>query len=141
MERPNDARDDGGEHILVVDDDPVIARLTSLKLRSSGYDVHALLNGEDAVAYIELGTPRVDLVIMDVHMPKMGGVEAVQRIRELEPSLPVIFSTGLGDSRVGLVAADDPSIDHIEKPYPYDQLLQRIRVLLDATRHPTRTGS
>ena len=140
MLRPNDARDDCGEHILVADDDPVIARLTSMKLESSGYDVHAVLSGEDAVAYIEQGSPRVHLVIMDVHMPKMGGVEAVKRIRELEPGIPVIFSTGFGDSRVGLVAADVPSVDHIEKPYPYNQLLQRIRALLDAARLPTRAG-
>jgi CheY-like chemotaxis protein len=129
-----------GHHILVAEDDAAIVRLTAHMLKSAGFTVHSVPNGEEAVDYIRHGQPQTHLVIMDVEMPKMGGIEAVEHIRTINRDLPVVFSTGLGDKGVDALIESDRAITQIHKPYHLDQLVSCIRELLDSSHVPADSG-
>jgi len=83
-----------GETILLVDDSKSWRESGMQLLESLGYHVFLAENGYDAVTVFNEHADKIDLAIMDIVMPKMGGVEAVHKIREINPDLPVIFATG-----------------------------------------------
>ena len=85
------------KHILVVDDDPLIARMYAHKMEIDGYDVDVASNGEDALAFVRKRKP--DLILLDVMMPKMNGVETLKALKEdgKTKNIPVIILTNLGD--------------------------------------------
>ncbi len=121
------------ERILVVDDDPRNRRLLDAMLRPEGYAVLEADSGEKTLELVGQGA--ADLVLLDVMMPGLDGVETCRRIRASagpERLLPVIFVTALGDrdSRVRgkAVGADD----YLAKPIDTSELLARVRNLLDA---------
>jgi two-component system cell cycle sensor histidine kinase/response regulator CckA len=122
-------RPGGQETILVVEDEEMIRRLVVRLLTARGYDVLAAPNGFEALEILERTDVSVDLLFVDVVMPGMRGPEFVRRARELDPSLRVLFTTGYelkpvdGESR-----GPDPVL---YKPYTADQLLPRLRELLD----------
>src|SRR3990167_3963647 len=81
--------------ILVVDDDPEIVTLLSKILLNEGYNVMDAQNGRKALRKVEKGG--IDLVILDLIMPEMGGIEVLKRLGDIAPKLPVIVLTGHGD--------------------------------------------
>ena len=78
-------------HILVVDDEPDIRRILHIMLEHQGYRVHEAINGRRAVEYIR-ENPDTDLILMDIMMPELGGVEASREIRSIS-SAPILFLT------------------------------------------------
>jgi PAS domain S-box-containing protein len=122
-------RPGGPERILVVEDEEMIRRLVVRLLTARGYDVLSAPNGFAALEILQRSNASVDLLFVDVVMPGMRGPEFVRRARELYPSLRVLFTTGYelkptdGESR-----GPDPVL---YKPYTPDQLLPRLRELLD----------
>jgi two-component system, cell cycle sensor histidine kinase and response regulator CckA len=122
-------RPGGQERILVVEDEEMIRRLVVRLLTARGYEVLSAPNGFEALDILKLSAGSVDLLFVDVVMPGMRGPEFVRRARELDPSLRVLFTTGYelkptdGESR-----GPDPVL---YKPYTPDQLLPRLRELLD----------
>ena len=114
-------------HVLVVDDDPKIRDLLRLYLVREGHRVTPAGDGESALAAARSGKP--DLVVLDVMLPGMDGVEVCRRLRE-ESSVPVILltaRTGDSDKVIGLDAGAD---DYVVKPFSPRELMARVRAQL-----------
>ena len=130
----------GGESLLVVDDDPFIARLLEIELRAAGYDVRVAADG--ALALEAARERRPDLVLADVMMPNMDGFELTRRLRQ-DPStatVSVIMLTARGLSADKLEGFAIGADDYIVKPFDTPELLARIRGVLRRSRD-TRTQS
>ncbi len=83
-----------GETILLVDDEEEIRRTYANILQVLGYRVISVCDGEEALGAFDASGDEIDLVVMDVVMPRLGGIEAVRIMRQQRPTLPVIFITG-----------------------------------------------
>ena len=122
------------EHVLVVDDDPDVARFVEVNLRSAGYNVSVASNGEEAMERaLEL---RPDLVLLDVMMPKMDGFEVAQRLRRdsrtSSSSIIMLTAKALSSDKVlGLSSGAD---DYIIKPFDPVELLARVKGTLRRAR-------
>lgn len=103
--------------ILLVDDEPEIRRLPSRHLQRLGYTVREAGNGEEAAAVATVDIP--DVVITDMSMPRMGGLELLETLRNIDPGLPVIVLTGHG-SLENVIAAmrRGAAFDYLLKPLP-----------------------
>ena len=108
-------------NILLVDDDDLILASVPSLLQILGHHVDAVDRGAKALAFLEAG-PDPDLVIMDVTMPDMGGVETLEHLRASKPLLPVLLSTGNVDASVEEVLARDPHTRVISKPFTLSQI-------------------
>ena len=117
--------------ILIADDDPQILRALRVTLSAKGYDVVIASDGQEAIAAAIDHRP--DLVMLDLGMPRLDGVEVIQAIRgwSAVPILVVSGRTGAGDKVDALDAGAD---DYVTKPFSIDELLARIRAL--TRRHP-----
>jgi DNA-binding response OmpR family regulator len=93
--------------ILLVDDDEGIQLLYREELEEDGYEVHSALTGEDALQKLMIVSP--DLVILDIKMPGMSGIEVLRQIKGKNPKMPVIFNTGYNEYKqvIGSWASDD----------------------------------
>lgn len=116
-----------GARILVVDDEPQIRRSLQIGLESKGYAVEAVDSGPAAISSFYNRHP--DLMIVDVLMPGMNGVEVVRRIRE-SSVVPIIVLSVLGDERHKVDALEGGADDYITKPFGMEELLARIHSLL-----------
>ncbi len=127
----------GPERILVVDDEPVVLAYTGRLLRDAGYDVVEASDGERALAAFRAARAAghdIDLVLTDVVMPSQGGRALGEALAELDPTLPVVYTSGYTSDEVmrrGLLAQ---GADFIPKPFRADELLPRIRSRLDQFR-------
>lgn len=121
-----------GEIILAVEDEPYIRRLLKKQLEGSGYAVVTAEDGERALAILNSGTPRVDLLFSDVVLPGISGVELSVTARQARPDLPVLLTSGHADA----LTADDLKdsagnvLPFLRKPYEPDDLLKRLRAIL-----------
>jgi CheY-like chemotaxis protein len=119
-----------GETILFVDDEPPLRRLASRILGRNGYEVLLAPDGAEALAVFHAEIEAIDLVIVDLTMPRMSGVEVVQSLREIRPDVRIILSTGhIGDE--ARTVEQLQSVTVLPKPYTVDQLLGTVRRLLD----------
>ena len=124
----------GGESLLVVDDDPFIARLLEIELRAAGYDVRVASDGAQALAAAQERCP--DLVLADVMMPNMDGFELTRRLRQ-DPrtaAVSIIMLTARGLSADKLEGFAIGADDYIVKPFDTPELLARIRGVLRRSR-------
>ncbi len=118
-------------HILLVDDDDLLRRSLSFGLQRAGYRVSTAAMAEDALALSQQDVP--DLVLLDIGLPGMDGLDALREFRE-KYGVPVIFLTGRRremDQVVGLELGAD---DYVTKPFDKDILLARIKALLRRTQ-------
>ena len=118
--------------ILVVDDEAEIRRSVRMILEYDGYDVLEASSGPEGVALAEKEAP--DLVFLDVKMPGMDGLEALQRIRAVNDTLPVVIISGHGTVSTAVEATKAGAFDFIEKPLASERVLVTIRNALDQTR-------
>jgi two-component system, OmpR family, KDP operon response regulator KdpE len=113
--------------ILVVDDEPQIRRVMRTTLSSHGYVIREATTGEEAVDAVRKERP--DLILLDVNMPGIGGVEAAREIREMCDA-PIIMLTVRNAERDKVVALDAGADDYVVKPFGIEELLARIRAAL-----------
>ncbi len=116
------------KRILIVEDDPAISRSFSLFLRHKGYEVECAVNGMDGMT--QLQGQEFDLVVTDVMMPKMNGLQFLEAIKELRPNLPVIMVTGFTDLQTAITAMKNGAMDFVTKPFRYEQLENTIAGIL-----------
>ena len=119
--------------ILVVDDDPQIRRVMRATLSARGYEVAAARTGEEALD--QLRSETYDLVLLDVNMPGMGGIEACRLIRSTS-EIAIIMLTVSTSEKDKVDALDAGADDYITKPFSTPELLARIRASLRRLPHP-----
>jgi PAS domain S-box-containing protein len=124
----------GTETILLVDDDVLVLDLAETVLDQSGYTVITALNGLDAVKIFSENREMIDLVILDVIMPKMNGKEALAEIRKIRPDIKAIFISGYTTDIIHSRGMLDESMEFIAKPLRPINLLQKVREVLDGTK-------
>jgi two-component system KDP operon response regulator KdpE len=116
-----------GSKVLVVDDEPQITRVLRTVLTSQGYRVRTAAEGESALTNFKEWSP--DLVITDLYMPHMDGLELCRRLRD-GSSVPIIVLSVKGEERTKVEALDLGADDYITKPFGADELLARVRAAL-----------
>ena len=104
---------------MVVDDDPGINRLLQVRLRNLGYTVTSATNGEEALAALERSTP--DLMLLDVSMPGVGGLEVLDEVRARRLDVAVVMTTAFGSERVAIEALRRGADDYLRKPFEPDE--------------------
>jgi two-component system response regulator MprA len=117
--------------VLVVDDEPAVRDALERALRSQGYAVSTAVDGRDGLDRLEAEPP--DLVVLDILMPRLDGLEACRELRASGDRTPVLMLTArdaVGDRVEGLDAGAD---DYLVKPFALEELLARIRALLRRT--------
>ena len=117
--------------VLVVDDESVLAEMVSMALRYEGWDITTAGDGSSAIAAAR--TARPDVVVLDVMLPDMSGLDVLRRLREQNPRLPVLLLTAkdaLEDRIAGLTAGGD---DYVTKPFSIEEVVLRLRGLLRRT--------
>ena len=115
--------------ILVVDDELGIRDLLSYELSSHGYEVLTAVNGEDALEKIK--KEKFNLVISDIKMPRMGGLEMLAAIKKIDPDIEVIMSTGYGTIETAVSAMKMGAYDFVQKPCNLDEVFSIIEKALE----------
>ena len=121
------------KNILLVDDDPLVIRMYQNKLTKDGYIVNTASNGEEAL--IQIMKKKPDLILLDVMMPKMNGVETLKRLKAEEKTemIPVIILTNLGDDPEDVEAAKKlRALDYLVKAnITLKQLSERVKKAIE----------
>ncbi|MBR0171176.1 MAG: response regulator transcription factor [Lachnospiraceae bacterium] len=121
-------------HILIVEDEEKLARFLELELTHEGYTVEKAGNGPDAVGAVSRGMEgegqAFDLVLLDVMLPGINGMEVLRRIKQSEDAPPVIMLTARDQVMDKVAGLDAGAVDYITKPFAIEELLARIRVAL-----------
>ena len=116
---------------MVVDDEPQITRVLRTSLSSHGYDIRVANDGETALEIMKDWSP--DLVITDLAMPNMDGLELCRRLRT-KTKIPIIVLSVRGEERTKVKALDAGADDYVTKPFGMEELLARVRANLRRTR-------
>lgn len=121
----------GTERILVVDDEEQVRRLLVRGLRQGDYEVIEAAGAQEAIAMLEQENGQVQLVVTDIAMPVMNGVELADRIRTTWPALPVLFVSGHPYDGVGFNQHGVDANRFLQKPFKVETLLAQVRKALD----------
>jgi DNA-binding response OmpR family regulator len=113
--------------ILVVDDDEVTLDFVELGLRYEGFEVARAVDGHDALKAVE--RRRMDLIVLDLNLPSVDGVEVCQRIRERDDT-PIIMLTARADVDERVAGLEAGADDYLPKPFKFKELLARVRAVL-----------
>jgi PAS domain S-box-containing protein len=130
------------ELVLVAEDEPALRALIVTSLTDLGYRVLVAKDGEEAVREFEARAGDIALAVLDVVMPRMGALEAYERMRRLRPDVNVLFTTGYapdGDRLVAVLAA--ARVPLLMKPFTVETLAERVRAAIDQPRRTTLTPS
>ena len=115
-------------HILLIEDDPRIREIVERGLGARGFSVTAAPDAESGIELV--GKLDVDLVLLDLLLPKMSGLEALEEIRAMKPKLPVIAVTALDDTGSKIGGLDAGADDYVTKPFAVEELAARVRARL-----------
>ena len=129
----------GNETIFIVEDNVQVRNLARLILVSAGYKVLEAVDGIDALKQFHLRKEEIDLVVMDVVMPRMGGKDVMERMRRDKPDIEIIFTSGYSASEIHTNFILEEGLEFIPKPYSTDVLRARVRAVLDGEQ--TRQSS
>jgi DNA-binding NtrC family response regulator len=111
--------------ILVVEDEESVRFILKQMLEMGGYSVEAANNGQEALEKLKSG--RFDMLVTDINMPIMNGVELFNKTREEFPGMPVIFVTAHGKDKIVIEAMKVGLADYIEKPFKMDYVLKTVQ--------------
>ena len=114
-------------HILLADDDVVLAEMLTEYLRGEGFEITLVHNGEDALA---ASKPPKDMIILDIMMPKMDGLEVLKAVRQTDNETPVIMLTARGDDIDRILGLELGADDYMPKPCNPRELLARVKAIL-----------
>jgi DNA-binding response OmpR family regulator len=119
-------------HILIVEDEPKISRVLQLELEYENYETKIANNGKDALRLMQ--EKEWDLVLLDIMIPELSGLEVLRRIRKTDKSTPIILLTARDAIHDKVSGLDLGANDYITKPFQIEELLARIRVHLRAPK-------
>ena len=117
-----------GAHILIVEDEEKLARFVELELSHEGYQISKSGNGREALRMAEKGS--FDLILLDILLPGLNGLEVLRRLQQEQILTPVILLTARDAVMDKVAGLDAGAIDYITKPFAIEELLARIRVAL-----------
>jgi two-component system OmpR family response regulator len=113
--------------VLVAEDDEGLRAVLERGLRESGYAVDAVEDGELALRYLD--TYEYEVAILDWRMPKVSGLEVIQRLRRRGSALPILMLTARDTARDRVIGLDEGADDYLVKPFHFAELLARVRAL------------
>ncbi len=125
------------KRVLIVDDEPRYLRLLEANLRTEGYEVVTARDGQQAIETFSIQP--IDLILLDIMMPRLDGFAACQRIREFS-SVPIIILTAKGEEQDRVRGLDLGADDYLVKPFSATELLARVRAVLRRAQAPTEAG-
>ncbi|MCQ6558648.1 response regulator transcription factor [Paenibacillus mendelii] len=118
--------------ILVVDDEPSISMLIEFNLKLAGFDVRCVYDGE---AVFDMLKPfRPDLIVLDLMLPKMDGIQVCQELRKQNNAVPIVMLTALQDLTDIIAGLDNGADDYMTKPFSPQELISRIQAILRRTK-------
>ncbi len=119
------------ERVLVIDDNPAIQKLVSVNLQARGYAVTIADTGEDALRLFSPG--EYDLILLDLILPGLGGIEVCTQIRQ-QCDVPIIVLSAREDEELKVRALDAGADDYVTKPFSHKELLARVRAVMRRAR-------
>lgn len=125
------------KRVLIVDDEPRYLRLLDANLRTEGYEVVTAHDGQQAIEVFS--AQPIDLILLDIMMPRLDGFSTCQRIREFS-SVPIIILTAKGDEQDRVRGLDLGADDYLVKPFSATELLARVRAVLRRAQLPSESG-
>lgn len=117
--------------ILIIDDEPYLPHQFARYLRKHGYEVSTAADGEAGLQ--ELSSNTIDLVLLDLRLPKLSGLEVLTQIRKLDPELPVVMLTAYGDVQTAVAAMKIGASDYLLKGFDLDELLLVVKRALETS--------
>ncbi len=120
----------GYERILLVEDEEHVRRITRRILEGNGYSVVEAADGEDAFQVFETDTQGFDLIVSDVVMPRVGGIQLIEEILSQKPEQKFLFISGYSEGKLVVQGHSGP-IDLVNKPFNSTELLEKVREILD----------
>ena len=124
----------GSETILLVEDSDPLRKLTQSFLESHGFRVHAAQNGEEALQVEAQHSGKIDLLLTDVVMPGMNGKALAERLLQKQSGMRVLYISGYTDSFIARHGALEPSTVLLHKPFTEEELIRKVREVLDIKR-------
>jgi two-component system KDP operon response regulator KdpE len=124
-------------HVLIVDDEPQLLRTLVLSLTQRGFEVSTAADGHTALQLAHTTAP--DLLLLDLGLPDLDGLDVIQRLRRDDPALPIIVLSARSGSNDKIVALDLGAVDYVTKPFDINELLARLRAVARrkaTTAHP-----
>ncbi|HQU86818.1 MAG TPA: response regulator, partial [Pyrinomonadaceae bacterium] len=124
----------GNETILVIEDEQMVRELTRQILEAEGYNVISAENGKAALDIVEKLKGEIELVVTDVIMPEMSGIEFSRKVKEIYPELPILFTSGYSDDHSFFEELRDVKAMFLSKPFVSATLIGKVREFLDMKR-------
>jgi len=124
--------------ILIVDDDLNVLQVLEARLQASGFQILRAENGQEAIRLLK--DNKIDLMISDMKMPGMSGMEVLDKARSLHPGLPIIFLTAYGTIPDAVKAVKAGAVDYLAKPFDGRELVFKLRKVLDESPRFTPEG-
>ena len=121
-----------GKRVLVIDNEEGICRMMEAVLGDAGYEVETRTRSSEAVE--EFAPSRWDLVISDVKMPGLNGLEVLEKIKEKDPAVPVVMITAYATVEMSIQALRRGAYDMLTKPFEPEELLYRVKNALTQTQ-------
>ncbi|MDQ7783249.1 MAG: response regulator [Desulfomonilaceae bacterium] len=121
----------GSATILLVEDELLITDLTRRILERSGYSVLSAANGTDALSLYEKERQTISLVILDLILPGMGGIQCLEKLREVDPTVKILVTTGHPIIGAERQAIESGARGFLHKPFTMKQMLTAVRAVLD----------
>ncbi len=120
--------------ILVIDDEEDVRDIVKLQLEESGYQVITAKDGEEGINLLKQGSNlvQVGLIICDIRMPKVNGIEAIEYIKENAPSKPIMVLTGYPDTNLAVSLIKKGVKEYVVKPVDKDVLLEKVKTILSS---------
>lgn len=123
--------------LLVVDDEEDFLRSIVMRIELRGIEVHGVTSGTEALEYLQANPNAVDVVLLDIKMPGMDGIETLRRIKASHPRIEVIVVTGHASQDFARAGRELGAFDHLIKPIRLETILERIAA---AFRHHPGAG-
>ena len=121
----------GSGTILLAEDEPQLMMVAKMLLKALGFDVFEAINGKEALELYRKHAAYITLVITDMGMPVMDGYELISELKKLDPQLPIIISSGYGDTAITSRFAEEDIAGFLSKPYGFDQLRAVLRSVVE----------
>jgi len=122
---------EGRRTVLLVEDDDALRRVGTRVLERLGFTVLSAAGGGEALALVEASRPALDLVVTDLVMPGMDGMEVASALSDLSPGVPVLFVSGYSDEAAGRLGMLGPGRAFLQKPYSMESIAEAVRALLE----------